>query len=93
MSVEGGNRVGKEEEVSGYEVLRRRAVGAVEENGEGHGWSLLIRQGMLAWLRAFAELCSGLAFPQASRVRNGRGVPRPQRGDRPGTDEHGSRWK
>jgi hypothetical protein len=55
MPVKGEHHVGKEEEVSGYELLRGRAAGAAEENGEGHGWSLLVSRGMLAWLRAFSS--------------------------------------
>jgi len=49
------HRAGKEEEVSGYELLRRRAVGSLEEKGDGYGWSLFVSRGMLAWLRAFAS--------------------------------------
>ncbi len=55
MSNAGDHRAVKEEEVSGYELLRRRAVGSLEAKGEGYGWSLLVSRGMLAWLRAFAS--------------------------------------
>lgn len=50
------HRAGKEEEISGYELLRHRALDAAQVKGEGHGLSLLVSRGMLAWLRAFASL-------------------------------------
>jgi hypothetical protein len=49
------HRVAKEEKISGYEILRRRALGAAGANGEGHGWSLLVNRGMLSWLQAVAS--------------------------------------
>jgi len=67
MSVEEEKRVGKEEAISGYEILRGRAVGAVGENGEGHGWSLLVSRGMRAWLRAFSSYA-----PVGARSERGR---------------------
>lgn len=49
------HRLGKEEEITGYELLPCRALGTAQVNGEGHGWSLLISRGMLAWLRALGS--------------------------------------
>lgn len=47
----------KEEVVSGYETLRRLALGggSRQEGGGVHGWALFATRGMAAWLRAFAS--------------------------------------
>ncbi|HVR74630.1 MAG TPA: helix-turn-helix domain-containing protein, partial [Planctomycetota bacterium] len=63
MSPARDHRLGKEEEISGYEILRRRALGAREENGEGPGWSLLVNRGILAWLRAVASYAPVKSLP------------------------------
>jgi len=47
--------VSKEEEVSAYEGLRRRALEAAAGKGESHGWALLVGRGMVAWLRALSS--------------------------------------
>jgi hypothetical protein len=60
-------RLGKEEEVSGYERLRCRALGAAGKSGEGHGWSLLVARGMLAWLGALASYGAVAFSPERGR--------------------------
>ena len=43
------------EEVSAYEALRHRALGAEAQKSESYGWALLVSQGVVAWLRAFSS--------------------------------------
>lgn len=50
-----------------YEQLRCRALGAAQEHGEGHGWSLLVSRGMLGWLRALASYGPVVSSPERGR--------------------------
>ncbi len=61
------DRLGKEAEVSGYERLRRLAVGPPTGKGEGYGWSVLLTGGMLAWLRALASHGPLLSTPERAQ--------------------------
>jgi hypothetical protein len=54
--------------VSSYESLRRVAVGhSGPDDGPRLGFTLLLRQGMTAWLHAWA-MCPRLAVPQPAVV-------------------------
>lgn len=52
-------RVSHEEFVSGYERLRRRALGKDGRVERGVGWALLVRQGMAHWMQVCGEVTAG----------------------------------
>ena len=54
--------------VTSYETLRRVALGdSGPADGPSLGFTLLLRQGMTAWLRAWA-MCSRAAVPEPAAV-------------------------
>lgn len=67
----------KDEVVSGYETLRRLALGgARQKGGSVHGWALFAARGMVAWLRAFASIGPVRSGPASSPdFRSGQQCP------------------
>jgi hypothetical protein len=60
-----------EDLASHYEALRRQVLGCADPAGRVLGWALLARQGMVAWIRACAEIPA----PAETPMRSGLDVP------------------